>query len=78
LRQFCNDLFAIHDNVFAVADAAAGEAIDCNAASANCMFWGNVAGQGMAAMGFIPYQDLSAGNNDWGINYAGILAVFPV
>jgi hypothetical protein len=78
LVTLCTDIYAVHDNVFQVADSAVGEAIKCNINSTNCMFWGNQTMAQMAAMGNVPYQDLSAGNNHWGLNYAGLLAVFPV
>ncbi len=76
LQALCTDIFAIHDNVFRVADSVDGEGITCNANSLGAMIWGNVGMQGVAAMTKVPYRDLGA--NHWGINYYDIRAIMPV
>lgn len=76
LITLCTDIYAIHDNIFRVADGATGEAITCNINSVGCMFWGNKACQGVVAMGNVPFRDLGA--NHWGLNYYGLLAIMPV
>jgi hypothetical protein len=77
LVTLCTDIYAIYDNEFnTLADAATGGSIFCNLNSVGCMFYGNQSMHDMAAMGQVPYRDL--GNNHWGLNYYGILAIMPV
>lgn len=67
---------AINDNTFVVADAATGEAITLIAGTTSTMVFGNRTGQGVVAMGNVPYRDLGA--NNWGINYYDIQGIMPV
>jgi hypothetical protein len=77
LATGCTDVYAIHDNVFRVADnAATGEGIFCVLGSTGCMIWGNQAMEGRVAMAQNPYRDL--GTNNWGLNYYGLLAIMPL
>lgn len=62
----------IKDNVFAVPDAAAHEAIDIAAGAGGTLIDGNHATEGMAAMGNVPYGDATAGGNHWSNNTQGI------
>ena len=67
----------IFDNQFRVADGATGEAITLTATATDGTFInGNCTGQGVVAMGNVPYRDLGA--NHWGLNYHGLLAIMPV
>lgn len=76
LLQFCNDLYAIHDNFFKVNGAVQGDAITCDAASMLCMFWGNQAMDAGAAPAQNPFLDNGA--NDWGLNWSGDAVTYPV
>jgi hypothetical protein len=76
LLATCNDLFAIHDNNFRVDGAVAGTAITCNAASANCMFYGNRAMFINANPATNPYVD-PGHLNGWADNYSGNVLVYP-
>jgi hypothetical protein len=58
---------AILDNVFKVADAGDGEAIEFVAGTAGTVVSGNVALEGTVAMTQEPYRDL--GSNHWGVNW---------
>lgn len=69
-------LAAVNDNHFTVADAATGEAITFAAGSIDCQVQGNMAGQGVVAMGNVPYRDLGACH--WGLNYYDIQGIMPV
>jgi hypothetical protein len=67
----------ILDNQFRVADLATGEAVTLAATATDGAFIsGNTTGQGVVAMGNVPYRDLGA--NHWGLNYYGLLAIMPV
>jgi hypothetical protein len=67
----------IYDNQFRVADGATGEAITLTATATDGTFIdNNMTGQGVVAMGNVPYRDLGA--NHWGLNYYGLLAIMPV
>jgi len=75
LAALCTDIYAIFGNVFAVADSAPGEAINCNAASLGCMIYDNKAMEGKVAFANIPWVD--AGANHWANNMSNILLVNP-
>ena len=75
LQALCTDIYAIHDNVFRVRDAAPGEAINCNAASGLCMIYNNIAMEGKIAFANIPWVE--AGTNHWANNMSNILLVNP-
>jgi len=76
LVTLCTDIYAIHDNVFRVVGATQGDAITCNINSLNCMFFGNQAMCLGANPAQNPYIDL--GGNDWGVNWAGDVVIYPV
>jgi len=76
LVTLCTDIYAIHDNVFRVVGATQGDAITCNINSTNCMFFGNQAMCLGANPAQNPYIDL--GTNDWGVNWAGDVVIYPV
>jgi len=63
-----NNTFSIHT------ESAAGQAIYLTGAG-HCSVNGNVAYQGNSTMTYNPYRD--TGTNDWGLNYAGGVAVSP-
>jgi hypothetical protein len=76
LVTLCTDIYAIHDNVFRVVGATQGDAITCNINSTNCMFFGNQA----MCLGATPAQNpyIDVGTNDWGVNWAGDVIIYPV
>ncbi len=76
LVTLCNDIYAIHDNIFRVDGAVQGDAIACNINSLGCMFWGNQAMHLGAAPAQNPYVDLGA--NHWGVNWSGDAVTYPV
>ncbi len=71
----CTDVWAVHDNVFQVADAAPGEAITCVAGSTRCMIFNNLAMEGKVAFANIPWVE--AGTNHWANNMSNNLLVNP-
>jgi len=77
-----SDIGAILDNNFICPDNAVGEAVTMELGVGNAIIAGNRAGEAAAAMGNIPYRDLSTGVaatslNAWVMNYDGIQAIIP-